>query len=289
MRYLEPVFRPPSEASSYILQVTYGCSHNACTFCGMYRTKRFTVRPFDEVREDIEQVARRYPGIRRVFLADGDAMILKTDKLIAILDELGKAFVRLDRVGIYADARGINSKTGQELLELRERKLGIVYLGLESGNEDVLKSVVKGVTAGEMTESVHRAKGAGIKTSVIALLGLAGKALSEAHAADTARVISAMSPDYFSALTLTLVPGTDLAEEAQRGDFQMLTPEESLEELYRMVEPISVSRAVVFRTNHASNYVTLKGTLPDDKSAVLDKIRWAIEHKVLRPEWMRGL
>jgi radical SAM superfamily enzyme YgiQ (UPF0313 family) len=289
MRYLEPVFRPPSEAYSYILQVTYGCSHNACTFCGMYRTKQFKVRPFDEVREDIEQAARRYPGIRRVFLADGDAMILKTDKLIATLDELGKAFVGLERVGTYADARGINSKTGRELLDLRARKLGIVYLGLESGNEDVLASVVKGVTAGEMTESVHRGKEAGIKTSVIALLGLAGKAMSEAHAADTARVISAMSPDYFSALTLTLVPGTELAEQAQRGDFQMLTPEESLEELYRMVEPVSVSRPVVFRTNHASNYVTAKGTLPDDKKAILHKIRWAIEHKALRPESMRGL
>lgn len=289
VRYLEPVFRPPSEAYSYILQVTYGCTHNKCTFCGMYRNKTFRVRPFEEVEEDIKQAAKELPETRRVFLADGDAMVLKYEKLVGILETLKRHLPSLARVGIYTDAKGLLSKSDEELRELKKRKLGIVYLGLESGSNEVLRRVHKECTAEEMTEAVLRAKAVGIKTSVIGLLGIAGKELSEEHARETGRVVSAMSPNYYSALTLTIVPNTELGEDVRKGRFVPLTPEESLRELYGMVESIRPTKSVIFRTNHASNYISLEGNLPDDRERILNAIRHSIDNKILRPEWMRGL
>ncbi|MGK5086872.1 radical SAM protein [Bdellovibrionota bacterium FG-2] len=289
MRYLEPVFRPPSEADSLILQITYGCTHNKCTFCAMYREKKFKVRPVEEVLEDIQEASRRYPDTRRVFLADGDAMVLKTSKLLQILEKLELAFPALERVGIYADSRGILQKTGDELQALREHKLAMVYLGLESGSNEVLRKLDKGATASEMTLAIQRAKQAGIQTSVIALLGAGGRALSSLHAQETARVVSEMSPDFFSALTLTLVPGTPLAAEVERGEFEPLSPQELLAELGQILAQISPTSSIVFRTNHASNYVPLRGCLPDDKEEILSTLQWAIENHALRPEWMRGL
>lgn len=255
----------------------------------MYRNKRFTVRPFDEVLEDIREASREFPETRRVFLADGDAMILSTERLLPILEALRAHFPLLSRVGIYADTHGINKKTEKELEALKSHKLGIIYLGLESGSDKVLRRIRKHCTAAEMTAGVLKAKSAGIKTSVIGLLGIGGKELTEEHARETGRVISAMSPTYFSALTLTLVPGTELLEEAQRGQFQPLTPLESLDELAKMVEGINPPRPIIFRTNHASNYLALEGTLPKDKDAILKAIRFAVENRILKPEALRGL
>lgn len=255
----------------------------------MYRSKRFRVRPLQEVLEDIGSAAATFPEISRVFLADGDAMILSADKLTPILEAIRAAFLNLERVGIYSDARGINNKSDDELRRLKELGIEMVYLGLESGSNRVLEKVKKGVTAEEMTGAVVKAQKVGMKTSVIGLLGLGGKELSEEHGRETARVVSEMSPDYFSALTLTLVPGTEFADEVERGAVTPLTPEESLEELGRMVEWIEPKRPVVFRTNHASNYLALKGVLPDDRKQILKAIDSALKNKALRPEWMRGL
>jgi len=258
----------------------------------MYQEKPFRVRPTQEVSEDIQEAAARYPDTRRVFLADGDALILKTDKILTILSELQGAFPSLERVGIYSDARGINLKSDDELRALARSKLGMIYLGLESGSDGVLAQIKKGATAAEMTQAIQRAEALGIPTSVIALLGIGGKSLSAEHAEATARVVSAMAPTYFSALTLTLVPGTPLALAAEKGEFEPLSPEESLQELatiIRGIDPKGSKRSITFRTNHASNYVPLKGELPRDRDTVLQTIDLAIKNQALRPEWMRGL
>ncbi len=289
MRYQPPVFRPPSEADSYILQITYGCSHNRCTFCAMYRTKTFRARPFSEIKEDILEAARVDSQIRRVFLADGDAMVLSTPKLLEILKLLNENFKSLERVAIYADAHGILRKTAEELAALREHKLSIVYLGLESGSDKVLSAINKGITATEMCDAITKARSAQIQTSVIALLGIGGVSDSAEHARETARVVSQMSPDYFSALTLTLVEGTELFDSERNGTFQALSPEASLQELGEMLAQIQPTTPIIFRTNHASNYVTLRGTLPQDREAMLSKIHLALKNKALKPEWMRGL
>jgi radical SAM superfamily enzyme YgiQ (UPF0313 family) len=213
MRYHGMVVRPPSEADSYILQVTYGCSHNRCMFCGTYLDKSFRVRPIGEVLEDITLAQEHISDPRRVFLADGNALVLKTERLVIILDAILSAFPRLRRVGIYASARDILTKTDADLAMRRERKLEIIYLGLESGSDEVLRRVHKEATATEMVDAVHKAKRAGIRVSVIAILGLGGTELSLQHAEETGRVVSAMDPEYLSMLTLMLVPGTELHQQ----------------------------------------------------------------------------
>jgi radical SAM superfamily enzyme YgiQ (UPF0313 family) len=255
----------------------------------MYRSKPYKVRPFKDVEEDIKVGAATYPGIRRVFLADGDAMVQKTYSLTRVLDCLNEHMADLERVGIYSDAHGINRKTPEELGELVTRKLGIMYLGLESGSDTVLRRINKHCTAAEMTAAVHKAKAAGMQTSVIALLGIGGRELSEEHAAETAAVVSRMAPDYFSALTLTIVDGTPLAAERDRGTFVPLSPRESLAELRRMIELANPPSPVVFRTNHASNYVPLRGALPADRGKLIAKIDAALATGNLKPEWLRGL
>ena len=235
MRYQGTVIRPPSEADSYILQVTYGCSHNRCTFCGTYADKPFRVRPIEEVLEDIALARAQLPDTRRVFLADGNALVLDTERLVSILDALSCGFPRLRRVGIYASARDILGKTDADLATLQQRKLEIVYLGLESGSDEVLRRVHKGITAAEMVEAVHKLKRAGMRASVIALLGLGGTELSAEHAEETGRVVSAMDPEYLSMLTLMLVPGTELHRQWQSGTFELPEPADLLHELRQVI------------------------------------------------------
>jgi len=289
MRYVGPVFRPPSEATSYILQVVYGCSWNKCTFCYMYPGVRFRLRPMDEVLEDIEDAARVMPDQSRVFLADGDAMVLGERRLLQILEALHKHFPRLRRVGIYTDAKGILRKSDESLRRLRDAGIGIVYLGLESGSEQVLRRLRKEATAEEMTEAMVRAKAAGIRTSVIALIGAGGAELSEEHADATAQVMSAMAPNYFSLLTLMVLKGTPMAQELDAGDYVPLEPLDTLREMRRILQGIEVTDPVVFRTNHASTYLPLSGKLPRDKDALLERLDWAIDNEVLRPEAFRAL
>jgi radical SAM superfamily enzyme YgiQ (UPF0313 family) len=291
MRYHGTVIRPPSEADSYILQVTYGCSHNQCTFCGTYLDKPFQVRPAHEVRQDIALARTVLPHTRRVFLADGNALVLSSRRLVAILDELAAAFPHLQRVAAYANARDLLQKSPEELAQLRERGLRLVYLGLESGHEEVLRRIRKGATADEMIEAVRHSQAAGIRVSVIALLGLGGRALSAAHAEATGRVVSAMDPRYLSLLTLMLVPGTPLHRQWQDGAFELLEPEVLLRELHQILLHLDGLSGCIFRTNHASNYLPLAGTLPKDKPRLLETLQAAMRRgrAVLRPEAWRAL
>jgi radical SAM superfamily enzyme YgiQ (UPF0313 family) len=291
MRYHGTVIRPPSEAYSYILQVTYGCSHNRCTFCGTYLDKPFRPRDTNEVLEDIHSAGSLMPETRRVFLADGDALVLSTDRLKVILDALQEAFPKLERVGIYANAQNILRKSVEDLKTVQEMGLVIIYLGLESGCDKVLEFVDKGATSAEMIAAVHKAKNAGMLVSVIGILGLGGTIDSAEHAQLTGKVVSQMDPDYFSLLTLMLVPGTKLHQQWQKGKFQLLEAEEMLAELRDVIENLDDLTNCVFRTNHASNYLPLKGTLPNDKAHLLSTLDAALSRgkNALKPEAWRGL
>jgi len=292
MRYIEPVFRPPSEADSYILQITYGCSHNKCSFCGMYKSKTFKIRPMEEIKEDIKMASDLMPDIRRVFLGDGDAFILKSEALYEILDYLNRAFPLLQRVGIYASTMGILKKSEDELRALKEKKLSIAYLGLESGSQEILNSVNKGVTADEMVDCVVKAQNCGIKMSVIILLGLGGIKNSHKHAIETAKALNRMNPRYMSALTLMLVPGTCLVEDEDKGKFELPSAEGMLKELRFILENLDL-KGTIFRSDHASNYLSLKGRFPKDKEILLSTVDYVLNNMnnrfVIRPEFLRGL
>lgn len=291
MRYYGNVVRPPSEAGSYILQVTYGCSHNECIFCCTYLDKPFQVRPVAEVMEDIRMAGARIPDTRRVFLADGNALVLSNRRLLPILDALAEAFPRLDRVAIYGNAQDILRKSEEELKELVDRKLSIIYLGLESGNDGVLLRARKGATAAEMIEAVGKAQDAGLTLSIIGILGLGGVDMWEEHAVDTGRAVSAMDPAYFSLLSLMVVAGTELHRMVEAGEFVVPEPLEMLGEMKVIIENIDGVSHCVFRTNHASNYLPLAGTLPQDKERLVLTIDRALAEgeSVLRPEFLRAL
>ena len=291
MRYYGNVVRPPSEAGSYILQVTYGCSHNECIFCCTYLDKPFEVRPESEVMEDIKVAGRHMPQTRRVFLADGNALVLSNRRLIPILDALSDTFPNLERVGIYGIAHDILRKSEEELKELLKRKLSIIYLGMESGSDEVLRRAKKGVMAQENIESVRKAQAVGMAVSVIAILGLGGVDMWERHAVDTGRGVGAMDPAYFSLLTLMVVEGTELHRLVTAGEFVVPEPLEMLREVRVTLESIEGVSSCVFRTNHASNYLPLAGTLPQDKERLLLTIDRALAEgeSILRPEYLRGL
>jgi radical SAM superfamily enzyme YgiQ (UPF0313 family) len=287
--YEPPVFRPPSEADSLILQVTIGCSHNTCSFCSMYRNKRFRTRTLDQIRADIAQGRSVLgPGVRRVFLADGDAMCLATRRLADILVLLNEAFPRLQRVGIYANARDVLAKSAEELRELRRLSLKILYMGLESGDAETLESVGKGATPAEIVQAVQRARASGMATSVMVLVGLAGRQRRLVHARASANAINAMSPNYTALLTYTPVPGSPLHDRIARGEFQLPSPRESIEEIRAFVQAVECD--TYFTCNHASNYLPLTGRLPRSSPGILASLDAALSGAVaLRPELLRGL
>lgn len=287
--YEQPLFRPPSEARSLILQVTLGCSHNLCTFCSMYQEKPFRAKRPSEVREEIALAQGEVgPFVRRVFLADGNALCLSFERLSDILGWLGEAFPRLERVGIYANARDVLSKSDEELKELREKRLGILYLGLESGDEETLSRINKGATAKEIVLAVQRARAAGLATSVMVLVGLAGRARSQIHARASAEAINAMEPDYTGLLTYTPVPGSPLYQELASGRFELPSPLESLAEVREFVARVACS--TYFTCNHASNYLPLKGPLPARQVELLAMLDRALAGQIaLKPEFLRGL
>ena len=291
MRYHGTVIRPPSEGKSYILQVTHGCSHNRCTFCGTFLEKPFRPRNIGEILEDIDLAQKMMPDTRRVFLADGDALVLSTERLIKILDQLRAGFPHLARVGTYANAGNLLRKTPEELAILREKGLGIVYLGLESGSDEILERIEKGATSAAMIEAVSKAKQAGMLVSVIGILGIGGPEFSEVHAVATGRVVSKMNPDFFSMLTLMLIPGTKLHSLWEAEEFKLLCPEEMLAELRQVIEGLDDLSRCIFRTNHASNYLAVGGTLPQDKGRLLSMLDDALDRgrNALRPETWRGL
>jgi radical SAM superfamily enzyme YgiQ (UPF0313 family) len=289
MRYVGDIFRPPSEADSLLLQATIGCSHNRCAFCAMYRGKQFRVRGLDHVLEDVRLAREHYgPDIRRVFLCDGNALILPTSYLLTLLETLEQTFPGLQRVGAYANARDLASKSIADLQELVRHRLSLFYLGLESGSNEILRQVDKGATAAEMVAGVRQAMNAGMKSSVIFLLGLGGRKLWRENAVESARAVSQMQPNYLSALTVTVVPGTPLAAHQKSGEFELPSPEEFALELRLFIQNLDL-RATVFRSNHASNYVPLAGRLPKDKDRLIAELTEAIKHHRFKPEYLRGL
>ena len=287
MRYYGSVYRPPSEAYSLIVQVTYGCSHNTCAFCGMYKEKRFALRPLAEVLEDFHLARQYYRNVGRIFLADGDALIRKVSDLVTILDTIRELFPECERVSSYASPSSLQIRTDEELQLLRDKGLTLLYMGLESGCDDVLKLMRKGHTSAEIVECGRKVKRNGIGLSVTAITGLGGPELMEAHAVDTAKALNAMNPEYIGILTLVVEDGTPLQDWVREGKFHLLTPAQVLQETKLMVESFD-SPGSVFRMNHASNYLSLKGTLNEDKEAMLAQIRRAEQHKeTLRPEGWR--
>jgi len=291
MRYEEPLFRPPSEADSLILQATIGCSYNECTFCGMYRTKRFRIRSVDELRREIHWAREHLGPVRKVFLADGDALVAKATYLRQILDELRAVFPRLRRVSAYASPQALQVRSVDEMRELREAGLTLYYLGIESGHDAVLAKLRKGVDSVEMITYARKAVEAGVKLSTMILLGAGGRELSSAHAEDSARVVNAIGPRFVSTLVMTPVEGTPLWEDDQHGDVDHLSPIELAAELRTFIAGLELDSAV-FRSNHASNYLALAGTLPKDKQRLLDGLDAVLEHPdaaPFRPDWLRGL
>jgi radical SAM superfamily enzyme YgiQ (UPF0313 family) len=289
LRYVGNVFRPPSEADSLLIQATIGCSHNRCSFCAMYRDKTFRVRKVGDVLQDVTLALDHHgPGVRRAFLCDGNALILPMPYLRVVLARLREAFPELQRVGVYANARDIEHKSDAELRELAGMGLSIFYIGLESGSDRILQMVNKDATAAEMVAAVQKAQAAGMKSSVIYLLGLGGKKLWRENAVESAKAVSEMNPNYLSALTVTVIPGTPLAAEMKAGRFELPSPEEFALELRLFLESVDV-RATVFRSNHASNYVPLGGRLPKDKDRMIAELDDAVRHHRFKPEYLRGL
>lgn len=289
MHYEGYCIRPPSEAFSILLQVTLGCSHNKCTFCGSYKDKLFRIKEEKIILSDIRFASKYMRNQNKVFLMDGDALIIPQQRLCWILDQINSHIPWARRIGLYANARSIRRKSLDDLVTLREKKLGIVYLGVETGDNRVLKAINKGTTREELVQLGRRVKEAGIKLSVTVLLGIAGRERSLEHAKATGELLSEMDPDYVGALTLMLIPGTPLYEEYSNGSFELPTQRELLVELREMIANTHLSRGLFF-SNHASNYLPIKARIPEGKQDALAMIDAALKGKVpLRPEWMRAL
>ena len=289
-RYHEPVYRPPSEASSLIFQATEGCSHNRCLFCYMYRGRDFRVKPWENLKEEIDEAASLVPHVRRVFLADGDAFVLPTKSLERILEHLYRSFPDLQRVTAYATPANLLKKSVDEMKLLAEKGLTILYYGVETGDPELLEKIDKGATPDEMVEGCRRASEAGLKLSITVILGLGGKKLSMQHARNTALLLNRIRPRYLSALTLMLGPYEREYRAAMGEGFEFNSPLEDVAELRELAAGLETDRCI-FRTNHASNYLALAGTLIGDKERLLSEIDAALKNPdiCLRDEWMRGL
>ncbi len=289
MHYEGNIIRPPSEANSILLQVTVGCSRNKCTFCGAYSGERFKIKPDNIIMEDIEFAATHCKRQRRVFLCDGDAMIIPQKRLTAILSQIKKKLPWVTRVGVYANAKSLNMKTDEQLKTLKSLGMGIAYMGLETGDDVTLKAINKGANSKDMILMGKKAKAAGIKLSITVLLGLAGRERSDIHARETGRVLSAIDPEYVGALSLMLIPGTPMYDDHQAGRFVLIEPDEMLRELRTMIAETHLSQGL-FHANHASNYLPIRARMPKDKESTLKLIDAALSGKVeLKPEWMRAL
>jgi len=290
MRYEGSIYRPPSEAYSLIIQATIGCTHNKCSFCEAYKAKKFRVRPFEEVYADLQDARSHYRHVERIFFADGDALCLSTERLLQLLGAVRELFPECSRVGVYGRATQILSKSEDELICLQKAGLGIVYIGAESGSDEVLRRIDKGETAEQIIKAVKKAETAGIMTSVTLILGLGSKELMKEHAIKTGEMISAMGASYVGLLTLLLNPDAPLYYDVQAGCFELLSPLETIDELEMILENSNCKTDTVLRSNHASNWLALKGTLPKDKSRLLNEIRSAkADTSVLRPGMMRRL
>jgi radical SAM superfamily enzyme YgiQ (UPF0313 family) len=289
MEYEGMVIRPPSEADSILLQVTVGCSHNKCSFCGTYKGKRFRIKTDERILKDILFASRYCRRQDRLFLMDGDALIIPQKRLVWILERIREHLPWVRRIGLYANAKSIKMKSDEELRDLKDLGLGIVYLGVETGHPELLKKICKGTSAENLILQGRRIKAAGIRLSVTVLLGIGGKAWSREHARETGRLLTEMDPDFVGALTVMVLPNTDLGREYAEGGFETLEVRELLLELGEMLAATHLSRGM-FYSNHASNYLPVKVRFPEGKEPALALIQKALQGKVnLRPEWMRAL
>ena len=289
LNYEYPLYRPPSEAQSLIFQVTLGCSYNECSFCDMYRSKEYSERPWEQVKQEIDMMSKQLPDATRIFLADGDALNLSTDYMIKIVKYLYEKFPNLERVSCYAMPMNVLKKTPEELKQMFDAGLKMLYLGIESGSDVVLKKVTKGALGQTITRSVKKAQDAGYTMSCMIILGLGGKKYSKEHIKGTAEVINASTPQYVGALTLYLENG--IKEEfltKYDGEFVPLSDSETLDELEDLISQINVKNEIIFRANHGSNAYTIKGTFPHDKESMLEKISWMRNHpEAIRPKGLR--
>jgi len=290
LNYDAPLYRPPSEAKSLIFQVTLGCSFNECSFCDMYRSKEYSERSWEEVKGEIDLMAKTMPDTTRVFLADGDALNLSTNYMIQIVEYIYQKFPNLERVSCYAMPMNLLKKTPEELNMMNKAGLNRLYLGIETGNDIILKKVTKGATQSTMIKSCNKAKDAGFTLSCMVILGLGGSKYTKENAVDTAKVINAVQPDYVGALTLYLENG--IKEEFLtkfEGEFERLTDSQAIDELELLISEIDVDNEIVFRANHGSNAYNVGGTFPQNKLEMLEKIAWMKKHpEVVRPQGLRG-
>ncbi len=291
MQYEEPVFRPPSEAYSLILQITLGCSWNKCAFCEMYSTKQFRMRKFEEIKQDIDSVCRIDNTITKIFLADGNAMVMPSKLLLEVLNYLTTSFPNLRRISAYALPQDLISKTPEELQAIREAGLRLIYVGIESGDDELLTLINKGETAESTIKGLCKAQDAGIETSVMLINGLGGKKYSQQHALNSAKVVNAIKPKYLATLVLSFPLGKDMYLRKFKGEYEDMTKKDLFIEMRDFLSNLKLENTV-FRSDHASNYLMLRGTLNRDKQKLITLVEQMIDKPdspELRPEWMRGL
>lgn len=286
--YSYPLYRPPSEARSLIIQITEGCSHNKCAFCYMYKDKKFRLKSDDEIEQHIDYLKKSYPNPERIFIADGDFLALSTDRIIKIVSMIKSTFKNASRISTYGGPKNVLSKTEEDLLLIRNSGLDMVYMGVESGSDEVLALMNKGVNSVEMREAGVRIKNAGFVLSCMIISGLGGKKLTKEHSIMSGKIISDIKPDYFSLLTLLIEEGSKLEEMVRSGEFKLLSSEEVIKETYEMLVNCDLEDTI-FRSNHPSNYVSLKGNLNKDKSAMMEKLLKHLSDNDYRSEYYRSL
>ncbi|MCC6932290.1 MAG: radical SAM protein [Deltaproteobacteria bacterium] len=289
MPLIEPIIRPPAEADSLLLQITTGCSANTCTFCPAYIGKPFKLIDSEVVYNDIRAAAKRFPETRKIFLLDGDVLVLSNTRLMPILELINESFPHLSRIASYANGQNIEAKSDEDLAQLVSLKLNLIYIGLESGSQEILTKCNKRATVEQMITAVNRAAAVGIKSSVMLLLGLGGKEHSAEHVEQSIIALNKMQPRYLSFLSLMLVEGTPLFDDLESGVFEELGSNELLQESHDIIQGLELNKTI-FRSNHASNYLSLEGRFPKDKALLLAQLRAGLEGKLhLRPEFFRGL
>ena len=290
LNYDYPLYRPPSEAKSTIFQVTLGCSFNECSFCDMYRSKEYSERPWEEIKMEIDMAAKQMPETKKIFLADGDALNLQTEYMIKIVKYLYEKFPNLERISCYAMPMNLLKKTPEELKKMHKAGLDMLYLGIESGSDIILKKVTKGATSQTIIRACLKAIDTGYILSCMVILGLGGKTYTKEHIRGTAEVLSAVSPHYSAALTLIIEPGVKDEFMTKFGEpFIPISDSEAIDELENLVANINAKNEIIFRANHGSNAYSVKGTFPQDKDSMLEKISWMKKHpEVVRPQGLRG-
>lgn len=289
INYEGTVYRPPSEAYSLIIQVTIGCAHNKCSFCSMYKDKKFKIKNLEQIYEDLYEARKLYKSVKRIFLADGDAFVLPFEQLENILNKIKELFPECERVSSYAAPKDISRKSKEEIIALKELGLKMLYMGIESGSDSILKDINKGVTSSDIIEAGKKTKYGGMKLSVTLISGIGGKDKWRENAIQSAKVINAIEPDYLGTLTLMVEPNTKMYEAVSLGNFQLLSPDEAMLEMRELIKNIDVSNCI-FRSNHASNYMPIGGNLSTDKEKLIKLIDDVLDGKYeYKPEGFRRL